>query len=49
MLIDPRGERRILPRLYRAGRDHIGVAGEAQDRTFVAANRPEVFDVLDVH
>ena len=49
LLVDARTERRILPGLQRACRDHVSVAGEAQHRAFVAANGPEVFHVLDMH
>ena len=49
VFVDARGKRRILPRLYRTGRDHVGVAGEAQHGTFAATDCPEVLDVLNVH
>ncbi len=49
LLVDARTERRVLPGLQRAGGNHVGMAGEAQHRAFVAANGPEVLHVLDVH
>ena len=42
-------ERRRRPFLFRPARHHIGVAGKAQQRRAVAAARPDVLGVVEVH
>src|SRR5690606_12473644 len=49
VLVDTRGERRVLPGLQRAGGDHVGVAGEAQHWALRATYRPEILHILDMH
>ncbi len=50
MLVDQRIERIVLPGLERTGRDHVGMAGEAQHRAFMATmGGPEVIHILDTH
>src|SRR5690606_7007 len=47
--VDARGEGIVLPALHRAGRYHVGVAGEAEHRALAAAHRPEVVDLAETH
>ncbi|MNT24481.1 hypothetical protein D3C72_1599550 [compost metagenome] len=50
VFVDQRVERVDLPRRDRAGRHHVGVAGEAQHRAVVVAvGRPEVIHIFDAH
>ncbi|MND90501.1 hypothetical protein D3C80_825860 [compost metagenome] len=50
VFVDQRVERFDLPGRHRAGRDHVGVAGEAQHRTVVlAVGGPEVIHIFDAH
>ncbi|MNL23761.1 hypothetical protein D3C87_1451640 [compost metagenome] len=50
VFVDQRVERLDLPGRHRAGRDHVGVAGEAQHRTVVLAmGGPEVIHIFDAH
>ena len=50
VFIDQRVERVVLPGLYRAGGDHVCMAGEAQHRAFVVTvGGPEIVYVFDAH
>ena len=42
-------KRRRSPFFFRPARHHIGVAGKAQQRRAVAAARPDVLGVVEVH